>query len=148
MRFSALIDGDGVMIYTNLPDVDGWCRKRKGQRIEVEFRDADAIRSSQQNRFLHGPVMEEFARVWHADGWRHVVKSTSDAMPKWMVRARVMEAFCPHHAVMDPSGDVNLVRRSSADLTKAEFSQMLEEMAEYLVHKDGERGILPSPEEA
>lgn len=148
MRLPANIDSDGILhVPFHREDCERWREKRKGTRIEVELRDEAAIRSNRQNRFLHGPVLDEFARVWKADGWRHVNEEREHELPRWMVRARVLAAFCPHDWVTLPDGGRMMVRRSSADLSRAEFSAMLEEMAEYLVHKDGERGLLPSPEE-
>jgi hypothetical protein len=150
MRFSVQVLHDGW-----LPDwppkAKEWAFRRPDQRIEVELRDEAAIRSSRQNRFLHGPVLDEFARVWHVDGWRYF--ATSDPgedpqpLPRWMVRARVLETFCPHSFAYDGEGNAHRQRKSTADMTVREMSAMFDEMNEYLVHKEGERGMLPSPEE-
>lgn len=149
MRISGRITDAGQVEVHGLasPFVAAWCEKRKGQRIEVELRDEAAIRSNRQNRFLHGPVLDELARVWHADGWRDASTEPPQPMPRWMVRERALHVFCPRSFALDPAGAEHYARRSTADLTVAEFKAMLDDIAEYLVHKEGETGIMPDPED-
>lgn len=148
MRFAAFVGHQNHVRIYDKPRWDEWLEKHVAQRIEVELRDEAKVRSNRQNRFFHGPVLEELARVWHADGWRRSHDDgSSSALPRWMVRARALALFCPHDFIKDPDGHATAVRQSTADLSVKEFTAMLEEVAEYLTHKEGERGILPSPEE-
>ncbi|NNM31957.1 MAG: hypothetical protein HKO53_02775, partial [Gemmatimonadetes bacterium] len=92
------------------------------------------------------PVAEEFARVWHADGWRINLGGEPHALPRHIVRSRMLRLFCPHYVTIGPNGEREWERQSTTDLSVAEFSAMLDEIAEYLVHKDGEKGMMPDTE--
>lgn len=147
MRFSGFVGRSGDLRIHREDRWVEWLKPRKGQPVEVELRDEAAIRSNRQNRFLNGPVVDEFARVWHADGYRYVLDRQPQTLPRRVVRSWMLDRFCPHDCIEGPGGEDRYVRQSTADLTVAEFSVMLDDMNEYLVHKDGERGIFPDPEE-
>lgn len=145
MRFPATVRADGSLLIFSEEAWKKALAKRAGQRVEVELRSEAQIRSARQNRFFHGPVLDFVASLWWKDGVRYRTPDGADLpLPKEAVKDALVTAF-GGGLIQTPLGKAR--RRSTADMTVAEFSEMLERIGDYCLHKVGARGVLPSPEE-
>ena len=145
MRFLGMVGPDGLFHPWSPEAWVRWLEKRMGQRVEVELRDEAAIRSSRQNRFLHGPVLDFVAALWWKDGVRYRISDGAELpLPKEAVKDALVTAF-GGGVIPTPLGKAR--RRSTADMTVVEFSEMLDRINEYCTHKEGARGPIPTPEE-
>jgi hypothetical protein len=113
--------------------------------VAVELLDEAAIRSNRQNRYFHGPVLDFVAALWKQDGYRYVTPEGAEMpLPKEAIKDALVTAFAGR-PVKTPVGPAR--RISTASMTVAEFSALIDWIASYCLHKDGARGVLPSPEE-
>jgi hypothetical protein len=124
MRFP--IYSDALLEFFPDRRIQDWLKKRPHQT---------AIRSARQNRYWYGVVVQTVNEIWTREARRET------PYPKGAVHGALVGAF---------GGDwvetpLEIVRPSSAELTVAEFSQMIDAVAGWL--KDEYKVILPSPEE-
>ena len=142
MLCTGRIDCNGRVHIDSNPAAEKWCAARLDQRIEAELRDAAAIRSSQQNRFWYGCVVPFVADQWHSEGRRMVTDAGAEMpLPRWAVHDALLLAF-GGPMVSTPLG---MARKSSADLTVKQFSELIETVAAYALKEY--RSVLPSAEE-
>ena len=131
MRFSA--SSDGALLVHDQQRWAHWLTKHRGQLIEVELRDAKAIRSNRQNKFWWAVVIPLVRGQWERE------------------KATLISPEFVHDALVGAFGGdwrdtpLGRARRSSTDMTIEEFSKLIEQTSEYL--KDQYGCVLPSPEE-
>ncbi len=145
MRFAAhAIEGPKLHVYDEGRWLDALDKRVGGKRFWVELLSEAQIRSSQQNKYWWGVVVDTVAQLWDVDGWRwKMANGVEVPLPKEAVHDALVTAF-GGGVVATPLGKAR--RRSTAEMSVEDFSVLIENVKEYALHKY--QIVIPDPEEA
>ena len=137
MHFTGKVtrDGTGVVVYDR-ERWSGWLEKHPGQSINFEVLLKGQPRSGAQNRYWWGVIVPFFQQVWQEE------RQTEVPYPKEVVHDVMVRTFVDRY-YETPLGTA---RPSTAQLTTAEFTKLIDDAREYAWQKYQSR--IPEPEEA
>lgn len=135
MKFAASVTADGTIRIHDHHRRDRWTAQRLDQRIEVELRDAAAIRSDRQNRYWWAVCVPFVQECWQRE------RGARLPLPKEAVHDALMTAFGGGW-IDTPLGRA---RNSSARMKVDDFTRLIESVQEYALTKY--EAVLPTPED-
>ncbi|MGN6417759.1 MAG: hypothetical protein ACTHMC_09725 [Pseudobacter sp.] len=115
------ISDEGVLTITNRPRLQEWCRQNKGKNVVVKLERKYNKRSSPQNRYYHGVVVQEIRL-----GFLDVGYEMSADEVHFFLKQKFNSIQVP-----GVGGEVIEVPGSTTEMTTVQFMEYVERIARW-----------------
>lgn len=123
LELTGHIDDQGKMTIHHRPALEEWARQNPGRNILIKFEKRGAKRSSNQNRYYHGIVVQSVML-----GLREIGYSLSHDETHFFLKQKFNPVQVPNK-----HGEAIELPGTTTELNKIEFSEYIERIAQWAV---------------
>lgn len=121
LDLTGFIDDNGVMTIHHRPALMEWAHQNPGRNILVKFERRGAKRSTQQNRYYHGIVVQSVLL-----GLREIGYSMSHDEVHFFLKQKFNPVYIPNK-----EGEAIELPGSTTQLNKVEFGEFIDRIAQW-----------------